>query len=151
MSARLGDEMGGAVIQPMVKAGVEAIVGLTVDPNFGPVVMVGMGGVLTDVLRDQAFAVPPLEAGVGLSMVGSLRGSPLMDGFRGSPRVDKQALAQLVERVARVAEEVPELVELDLNPVMVTPEGALIVDCKARLAPRHVGPGPLFRALRSRS
>ncbi len=151
MSARLGDEMGGAVIQPMVKAGVEAIVGLTVDPNFGPVVMVGMGGVLTDVLRDQAFAVPPLEAGVGLSMIGSLRGSPLMDGFRGSPRVDKQALAQLVERVARVAEEVPELVELDLNPVMVTPEGALIVDCKARLAPRHVGPGPLFRALRSRS
>ena len=84
-------------------------------------------------------------------MVSSLRASPLLDGFRGSPPVDKQALASLVELVARVAEEVPELVELDLNPVIVTVDGALIVDCKARLAPRHRGPGPLFRALRSRN
>ncbi len=151
MSRRLGDQMGGAVLQPMVKAGVESIVGLTVDPDFGPVVMVGMGGVMTDVLGDRAFAVPPLDAGAGLAMVSSLRASPLLDGFRGSPPVDKQALASLVELVARVAEEVPELVELDLNPVIVTVDGALIVDCKARLAPRHRGPGPLFRALRSRN
>jgi acyl-CoA synthetase (NDP forming)/GNAT superfamily N-acetyltransferase len=150
MSKRLGGQMGGAVIQPMAKAGVEAIVGLTVDPDFGSVVMVGLGGVMTDVLGDRAFAVPPIDAGAGLAMVGSLRAAPLLDGFRGAPPVDKQALAALVELVSRVAEEVPELVELDLNPVIVTPEGALIVDCKARLAPRHLGPGPLFRALRSR-
>ncbi len=151
MSRRLGAQMGGAVVQPMAKSGVESIVGLTVDPDFGPVVMVGMGGVMTDVLGDRAFAVPPLDAGAGLAMVSSLRASPLLDGFRGAPPVDKQALASLVELVARVAEEVPELVELDLNPVIVTVEGALVVDCKARLAPRHRGPGPLFRALRSRS
>jgi acyl-CoA synthetase (NDP forming) len=151
MSQRLGDQMGGAVLQPMAKAGVEAIVGLTVDPDFGSVVMVGLGGVMTDVLGDRAFAVPPLDAGAGQAMVSSLRAAPLLDGFRGSLPVDRQALAALVELVARVAEEVPELVELDLNPVIVTAEGALVVDCKARLAPRHLGPGPLFRALRSRS
>jgi len=61
---------------------------------------------------------------------------------------DRRALAALVEQVARVTEEVPELVELDLNPSIVTPDGALVVDCKARLAPRHLGPGPMFRTLR---
>jgi acyl-CoA synthetase (NDP forming)/GNAT superfamily N-acetyltransferase len=147
MSERLGPQMGGAVIQPMAKAGVEAIVGLTVDPIFGSVVMVGLGGVMTDVLGDRAFAVPPLDPGAGQAMVGSLRAAPLLDGFRGAPSVDRRALEALVEQVARVGEEVPELVELDLNPVIVTPDGALVVDCKARLAPRHLGPGPLFRAL----
>jgi hypothetical protein len=147
MSELLGPQMGGAVIQPMAKAGVEAIVGLTVDPIFGSVVMVGLGGVMTDVLGDRAFAVPPLDPGAGQAMVGSLRAAPLLDGFRGAPSVDRRALEALVEQVARVGEEVPELVELDLNPVIVTPDGALVVDCKARLAPRHLGPGPLFRAL----
>ena len=150
MAARLGEQMGGAVIQPMAQAGVEAIVGLTVDPVFGPVVMVGLGGVMTDVLGDRAFAVPPLDPGAAEAMVSSLRAAPLLDGFRGTPPVDRRALIAIVEQVARVAEEVPELVELDLNPVIITAEGALIVDCKARLAPRHLGPGPLFRALRPR-
>jgi acyl-CoA synthetase (NDP forming)/GNAT superfamily N-acetyltransferase len=150
MSERIGDQMGGGVLQPMAKAGVEAIVGLTVDPVFGSVVMVGLGGVMTDVLGDRAFAVPPLDSGAGQAMVSSLRAAPLLDGFRGAPPVDRKALEALVELVARVAEEVPELVELDLNPVIVTPDGALVVDCKARLAPGHLGPGPLFRALRPR-
>jgi acyl-CoA synthetase (NDP forming)/GNAT superfamily N-acetyltransferase len=150
MSARLGDQMGGAVIQPMAQAGIEAIVGLTVDPVFGPVVMVGLGGVMTDVLGDRAFAVPPLDPGAGEAMVRSLRAAPLLDGFRGAPPVDRRALVAIVEQVARIAEVVPELVELDLNPVIVTAKGALVIDCKARLAPRHLGPGPLFRALRPR-
>lgn len=150
MSSRLGEKMGGAVVQPMAAAGVEAIVGLTVDPVFGPVVMVGLGGVMTDVLGDRAFAVPPLDPGAGEAMVRSLRAAPLLDGFRGAPPVDRRALVAIVEQVARIADEVPELVELDLNPVVVTADGALVVDCKARLAPRHLGPGPLFRALRAR-
>jgi acyl-CoA synthetase (NDP forming) len=150
MATRLGRQMGGAVVQPMAQAGIEAIVGLTADPVFGPVVMVGLGGVMTDVLGDRAFAVPPLDPGAGEAMVGSLRAAPLLDGFRGAPPVDRQALITIVEQVARIAEEVPELVELDLNPVIVTADGAVIVDCKARLAPRHLGPGPLFRALHPR-
>ena len=150
MESRLGAQMGGAVIQPMAPPGVEAIVGLASDPDFGPVVMTGLGGVMTDLLRDRAFAVPPLEPGAAAAMVASLRAAPLLDGYRGAPQVDRQALITLLQRVARVAEDVPELVELDLNPVLVSPDGALAVDCKVRLAPRQPGPGPLFPALRRR-
>ena len=151
MESRLGAQMGGAVIQPMAPWGVEAIVGLASDPDFGPVVMVGLGGVMTDLLGDRAFAVPPLEAGAAEAMVASLRAAPLLDGYRGTPRVGRQALVAVLERIARVAEEVPELVELDLNPILISPAGALAVDCKARLAPRRPGPGPLFPALRRRA
>ena len=150
MESRLGAQMGGAVIQPMAPWGVEAIVGLASDPEFGPVVMAGLGGVMTDLLRDRAFAVPPLEPGAADAMVASLRAAPLLDGYRGAPKVDRQALVTVLEQIARVAEEVPELVELDLNPILVSPDGALAVDCKARLAPRQPGPGPLFPALRRR-
>ena len=150
MQARLGARMGGAVIQPMASPGVEAIAGLAADPEFGPVVMVGLGGVLTDLLQDRAFAVPPLEPGAADAMVASLRAAPLLDGYRGAPKADRQALVAVLEQVARVAEEVPELVELDLNPILVSSAGALAIDCKARLAPRQPGPGPLFPALRRR-
>ena len=150
MESQLGAQMGGAVIQPMAPWGVEAIVGLASDPEFGPVVMVGLGGVMTDLLRDRAFAVPPLKAGAADAMVASLRAAPLLDGYRGTPKVGRQALVAVLERIARVAEEVPELVELDLNPILISPAGALAVDCKARLAPRRPGPGPLFPALRRR-
>jgi len=150
MESRLGAQMGGAVIQPMAPWGVEAIVGLASDPDFGPVVMAGLGGVMTDLLRDRAFAVPPLEPGAADAMVASLRAAPLLDGYRGAPKVDRRALVTVLEQIARVAEEFPELVELDLNPVLVSPDGALAVDCKVRLAPRQPGPGPLFPALRRR-
>jgi len=151
MAARLGAQMGGAVIQPMAAPGVEAIVGLATDPEFGPVVMVGLGGVMTDLLGDRAFAVPPLEPGTADAMVASLRAAPLLDGYRGAPKADRAALVAMLEMAARIAEEVPELVELDLNPVLVGPAGAVAVDCKVRLAPRQPGPGPLFPALRRRS
>ncbi len=150
MESRLGAQMGGAVIQPMAPPGVEAIVGLATDPEFGPVVMVGLGGVMTDLLGDRAFAVPPLEPGAADALVASLRAAPLLDGYRGAPKADRQALVAVLEQVARIAEDVPELVELDLNPILVSPAGALAVDCKARLAPRPPGPGPLFPALRRR-
>ena len=150
MEERLGAQMGGAVIQPMAAPGVEAIVGLATDPEFGPVVMAGLGGVMTDLLRDREFAVPPLEPGAADTMVASLRAAPLLDGYRGAPKADRQALVTVIETVARVAEEIPELAELDLNPVLVGPGGALAVDCKARIAPRPPGPGPLFPALRRR-
>ena len=149
MAARLGEQMGGAVLQPMTPAGVESIVGLAVDPDFGPVVMVGLGGVMTDLLGDHAFAVPPFEPGTAETMVSSLHAAALLDGYRGTPKVDRAGLIAILDLIAKVAELVPELVELDLNPVVVSTTGALVVDCKARLAPGHNGPGPLFRAMRS--
>src|ERR1017187_6634638 len=149
MQARLGAQMGGAVIQPMASPGVEAIVGLAADPEFGPVVMVGLGGVMTDLLQDRAFAVPPLEPGAAEAMVASLRAAPLLDGYRGAPKADRQALVAVLEQVARVAEEVPELVELDLNPGLVSSAGALAIGSElcsgsatcARNA-RPLGPAP---------
>jgi acyl-CoA synthetase (NDP forming)/RimJ/RimL family protein N-acetyltransferase len=149
MSNRLGEQMGGAVLQPMTPSGVEAIIGLAVDPDFGPIVMAGLGGVMTDLLGDHSFAVPPFNPGTAESMIHSLRAAALLDGYRGSPKVDRDALIAVLESIAKVAELVPELVELDLNPVVVTTSGALVVDCKARLAPGRNGPGPLFRAMRS--
>jgi acyl-CoA synthetase (NDP forming) len=149
MSSQLGAQMGGAVIQPMAPSGVEMIVGLTADPDFGPVVMVGLGGLMTDLLDDHAFAVSPFAPGTAEAMIGSLRTAPLFDGYRGAPALDRKALVTLLEAVAEVADKVPELVELDLNPVVVTATGVFVVDCKARLAPCHAGPGPFFRALRS--
>ena len=149
MSNRLGEHMGGAVLQPMTPAGVEAIIGIAVDPDFGPIVMAGLGGVMTDLLGDHAFGVPPFNPGTAESMIHSLRAAALLDGYRGSPKVDRDALIAVLESIAKVAELVPELVELDLNPVVVTASGALVVDCKARLAPGRNGPGPLFRAMRS--
>jgi acyl-CoA synthetase (NDP forming) len=150
MSTRLGAaQMGGAVLQPMASSGVEAIIGLAVDPDFGPVVMVGLGGVMTDLLGDHAFAVPPFDPETAEAMVSSLHAAALLDGYRGSPKVDRDGLISVLDLIAKVAELVPELVELDLNPVVVSAAGAIVVDCKARLAPSHNGPGPLFRAMRS--
>jgi acyl-CoA synthetase (NDP forming) len=149
MHDRIGDQMGGGVVQPMAPAGIEAIVGLASDPDSGPVVMVGLGGVMVDLLGDRAFGVPPFDVGTAEAMIGKLRAAPLLDGFRGSPTVDRQALVSVLEAVAHIAEEIPELVELDLNPVIVSPDGALIADCKVRVSPSPSGPGPLFRSLRS--
>ena len=150
MAARLGSDMGGAVIQPMAPKGVEAIVGVVTDPLFGPVVMVGLGGVTTDLLGDRAFAIAPLEPGQAEKMVSSLRLAPLLDGYRGSAAVDRAGLVRLVELVAQIADETPELAELDCNPVLVSDAATIVVDCKARLLPLHSGPNVLFRALRGR-
>jgi acyl-CoA synthetase (NDP forming) len=148
MATRLGPEMQGAVVQATATKGVEAIVGLAADPAYGPIVMVGLGGILTDLLGDRSFGVPPLERGEADLMIAGLRAAPLLEGYRNTPLVDRQALVEVVEAVALLAEEVPELVELDLNPVVVGADGALVLDCKVRLAPIGQGPGPLFRSLR---
>jgi len=150
MASRLGSDMGGAVVQAMAPKGVEAIVGLVTDPLFGPVVMVGFGGVTTDLLGDRAFAIPPLEAGQAEEMVTSLRLAPLLDGYRGSAAVDRAGLVRLVELVAQIADEIPELAELDCNPVLVGDAATIVVDCKARLVPLRSAPNALFRALRGR-
>jgi acyl-CoA synthetase (NDP forming)/GNAT superfamily N-acetyltransferase len=148
MAARLGDEMGGAVVEPMAAPGIETIVGLSVDPSFGPLVMVGLGGVATDLLGDRAFAVPPLDRARARALFASLRTAPLLEGYRGAEPVDLDALADVVVAVSDMAETIPELVELDCNPVIAGPTGALVVDAKVRLARAPGGPDPLMRMLR---
>ena len=113
--------------------GVEVIVGSVRDPKFGPVVMVGLGGILTEVLGDTACAIAPVSVDAARELLLSLRGAPLLCGARGRPAVDLDALADLVARVSHLAAAHPELVELELNPVLARPSGVLALD--ARVVP----------------
>jgi acyl-CoA synthetase (NDP forming) len=127
--ARRRARIAGVSVQAMVADGVEAIVGVTRDPCLGPAVLVGMGGVFAEVLSDVAVCPLPLDAGDAREMVRSLRGYPLLRGARGRPRADEGALVRTILRVARMATALgPRLRELDLNPVLVRPRGALVVD-----------------------
>lgn len=145
---RLGAEAGRLVVQPMIpEQGVEVIVGVIQDPSFGPLLMFGMGGVATELLADRAFHVLPLTDVDAHDLVRSLRASALLFGFRGAPPVDVDALEDLLHRVAALAEDLPEIAELDLNPVLCTPEGVTALDAKIRVRPVVPGPPPELRTL----
>lgn len=129
----LGQNAVPVLVQPVV-TGVELALGVVRDPGFGPLVMVAAGGVATDLLADRVFLLPPLTRGDAGRALRSLRSWPLLDGFRGSPRVDVDALEQLIVSLGALATDVSEVAELDLNPVLVTPHGCSLVDVKVRLA-----------------
>jgi acyl-CoA synthetase (NDP forming)/GNAT superfamily N-acetyltransferase len=135
------------IVQPMAAGGVEMVVGIVRDPPFGPVVMLGTGGVLTDLLADRAWRGMPLTDLDATEMVGSLRGAALLAGFRGAEPADVPALLDVVHRVALMADQIPEIVELDLNPVIVGTAGAVAVDVGLRLAPAGPSPDPVLRRL----
>jgi acetyl coenzyme A synthetase (ADP forming)-like protein len=147
MSRALGESMGGAVVQPMIEPGVETAIGVVADPTFGPLVMVGLGGVASDLLADRAFHMLPMTVDDARRQIRSLRAAPLLFGYRNTPLCDVEALEEMMLRVAQLAVNVPELSELDLNPVTVSPAGAVAVDVKVRLRPT-VGADPLARRLR---
>ena len=148
MRVRLGEGMGGALVQPMVAGGVETIVGVTQDPSFGPLILFGIGGVAVELLHDRAFRILPLTDRDAEELVRGLRTSPLLFGYRGAPPANTRALEDFLLRVARFAEQVPELAELDLNPVLVSPEGVTAVDVKLRLEPHTPRPELAVRHLR---
>jgi acyl-CoA synthetase (NDP forming) len=150
MAAGLGDTMGGGLVQPMAEPGVELIVGVVQDPSFGPLVAFGSGGVTADLIGDRAYRLLPMTRSDAAELVRSLRTSPLLFGYRGAPPVDVSALEELLLRVARLAEAHPQIVELDLNPVVASPAGVTVVDAKMRIDPLAIGPALLpTRALRS--
>jgi acetyl coenzyme A synthetase (ADP forming)-like protein len=140
MASRLGDRMTGAIVQQMARPGVETIVGVVQDPLFGPLVMFGLGGVATELLGDRGFRILPLADLDAADLVRSLRASPLLFGYRGSAPVAVPVLEQILQRVARLAERVAEIRELDLNPVIASDAAAVVVDCRVRVA--RLPPGP---------
>ncbi len=142
MDEALQGAMTGAVVQPMVPPGVELIAGIHNDTAFGPVVVLGMGGVTTELQHDIALAIPPLTDVDIDELLRTLRGSPMLFGYRNAPPVDVRALADLLARIGYLAETVEEIVELDCNPVVVSPEGAVVVDAKLRLMKRPEHPNP---------
>ncbi|MGA5298297.1 GNAT family N-acetyltransferase [Nucisporomicrobium flavum] len=140
----------GAVVQRQVRAPVELVAGIAHDPLFGSVVLLGLGGVQTDLLGDRSLRLVPitdLDAG---RMWRDLRAAPLLTGYRGAPPVDTAAVEDLVLRLGRLAENHPEVAELDLNPVFAGPDGVLAVDVKLRLAPVGAEPDATLRSLRAR-
>jgi acyl-CoA synthetase (NDP forming)/GNAT superfamily N-acetyltransferase len=134
--------------QAVAPAGVETIVGVVHDPVFGPLLMFGSGGVAVEVLGDRAFRALPLTDLDARELVRSIRGAPLLFGHRGAPPVDVAALEQLLLRVARLAEDVHELAEMELSPVIVSPGGVSIVDVRLRLVPVVPHPELTVRRLR---
>jgi acetyl coenzyme A synthetase (ADP forming)-like protein len=135
MHAKLGERMGGGLVQEMVEEGVETIVGLLQHPAFGPVLLFGLGGTATEIIADRVFHVLPLTDVDAHELVRAIRGAPLLFGYRGAPPAATGALEELLLRVARLADDLPEVVEMDLNPVRVTPTRAIVLDAKLRLAP----------------
>lgn len=124
------------LIQPMLRDSVEMFVGITHDPSFGPVVATGAGGIFVELLKDVSIRLTPLTDKDAHDMVHSLKTFPLLSGYRGSRPADVSALEDIITRIGCLAEDIPEIVELDLNPVMVLGEGkgACAVDYRIRIA-----------------
>ncbi|WP_404953289.1 acetate--CoA ligase family protein [Streptomyces sp. 147326] len=133
MHARLGAPAYSVEAMADLSDGIELIVGVNRDPRFGPVAMVGLGGVLTETLRDVAFALAPVPAGRAEALLRGLRTAALLDGVRGRPAVDVAAAAAVIERITTVAAAHPEIAELEVNPLLVRPDGALALDARAVL------------------
>jgi acyl-CoA synthetase (NDP forming) len=143
----LGVDCPPVVVQPMARPGVELVAGIVHDRLFGSLVMLGLGGVHTDLLGDRTFRLLPLTDLDAGRMWRSLRGAPLLTGYRGSVPTDTEALEQLLLRLGRLAEEVPEVAELDLNPILAGHDGVVAVDVKLRLAQAEGEPDPYVRSL----
>jgi acetyl coenzyme A synthetase (ADP forming)-like protein len=138
MAKHLGDAMEGAIVQPMLH-GVELIAGVMSDPLFGSVVMFGSGGTGVELFDDRVLRILPLTDQDAHEMVRLIRGAPLLFGHRGAPVCDVAAVEDVLLRVARLADDVPQVAEMDLNPLIASPGGAVAVDVRIRLAPwrRH--------------
>jgi acyl-CoA synthetase (NDP forming) len=128
-----GARIEGALVCQEAPEGVEVIVGALEDATFGPTVMVGMGGVFTEVLRDVAFRVAPLEPRDAEEMIEEIRGYPLLTGARGQAPLDVASLAELLLSVSRLVTERREIKELDLNPVRLYEDGLLVLDARMML------------------
>ena len=144
--ARAGHDLEGYLVQNMVGPGVEMLVGVVHDPSFGAVVVCGSGGTAVELTKDVSVRVTPLTDRDAADMVRSLRTFPLLDGYRGQPKLDADALVDTVLRIAALVEAHPEIAELDCNPVLVLATGAVVVDARIRI--EAVTPWPPMGALR---
>ncbi|MDO8188526.1 GNAT family N-acetyltransferase [Conexibacter sp. JD483] len=130
-----GATVRGFLVQAMAEPGVELLTGVVADPVFGPVVACAAGGTRAELEADSAVRLTPLGPGQAAAMMRELRCFPLLDGFRGAPRCDVPAVERLLQRLAALADAHPEIAEIECNPLVVTPSGALAVDARVRVAP----------------
>jgi acetyl coenzyme A synthetase (ADP forming)-like protein len=130
-------DMDGLIIQPMLKGGVEVMAGMTVDPQFGPLFAFGLGGIYVEILGDVQFRLGPLTDRDAMDMLRGIKGARLLDGYRGHPPADVTALVELLQRLSRLVEALPDICELDLNPIFAFPpgEGYCLADARIRVGP----------------
>jgi acetyl coenzyme A synthetase (ADP forming)-like protein len=146
MSSHLKGRLEGVILQPMITGAVEMVIGGLNDSAFGPLVMAGSGGVLVDVLDDTAFAMCPLSEPGARALLEQIKGRVRLRGFRGTPPADEAAFRRLLVRVSQLLQACPEIQEIDLNPVMVLPAGAVVADVRVRVGAKP--PAPAGRRVR---
>jgi acyl-CoA synthetase (NDP forming) len=149
IAAALKQDNPEVLVQPMRTGGVEMVAGVVHDPLFGSLVMTGLGGIHTDLLGDRAFQLLPVTDVDAAAMWQRLRAAKLLTGYRGASTSDTAALEDVLMRLGRLAEDFPQIAELDLNPLLVFARGVVAVDIKMRIAAIGTEPDPTARTLRS--
>ena len=148
LQARFAGRLSGVLVEPMITGGLETIIGVVQEPVFGPVVVFGLGGVATDVLGDHAARLAPLTDADADDLIHSIRAAPALLGHNGRPGADIDALRDTLLRVSRLANDLPQVAELDLNPVIARPDGAIAVDARIRVTSHRLA-DPFLRRLPS--
>ena len=146
LQAKFAGRMSGVLVEPMITGGVETIVGVVQEPVFGPVVVFGLGGVATDVLGDHAARLAPLTGADADDLIHSIRAAPALLGRSGRPAADIGAVRDTLLRVSRLADDLPQVAELDLNPVIARPDGVIAVDARIRVTSHRLA-DPFLRQL----
>jgi acyl-CoA synthetase (NDP forming) len=147
LAAAFGDKLTGVLVQPMLHGGVEVLIGVVAEPVFGPLVVFGLGGITTDLLGDHCARLSPLTDTDARELITGVRTARLLDGYRGQPAADTGALADVLLRVSRLADDLPEVAELDLNPVIARADGCQAADARIRVVPAEPA-DPYLRKLR---
>ena len=147
LAAGFGSSLSRILVQPMLAGGVEVVIGVVQEPVFGPLVVFGPGGVATEVLGDHAARLTPLTRADADELIRARHAAPLLLGHRGTQPVDTGALADVLLRVSRLADDIPEIAELDLGPVIARADEVCAVDVRVRVSPAEPA-DPFLRRLR---
>jgi len=146
LQANLGERMSGVLVEPMITGGIETLVGVVQEPVFGPVVVLGLGGIAADVLDDHAARLAPLTDADADDLIRSVRFAPALLGHDGQAAADIPALRDTLLRVSRLADDLPQVAELDLNPVIIRPDTVVAVDARIRVTSHRLA-DPFLRQL----
>ncbi len=143
---KFAGRLSGVLVEPMITGGIETIVGVVQEPVFGPVVVFGLGGVATETLGDHVARLAPLTSADADDLIHSIRAAPALLGHRGQPAADIAALRDTLLRVSQLADHLPQIAELDLNPVIAGPDGVTAVDARIRVTSHRMA-DPYLRQL----
>ncbi len=120
----------GLLVQNLAPPGREVIIGVNRDPQFGPIIVFGLGGIFVEVLKDVSFRLPPISKKEAISMMKEIKGYPILEGIRGAPSVDIISVADVMEKTSKMVMDLPEIMELDMNPIILYEKGLTVVDAR---------------------